>query len=43
VQPSPTCPSAVAANVDDIAGLPLAAGRATATLPVTASIYQPAP
>jgi hypothetical protein len=43
VQPSPTCPSAVAANVDDIAGLPLVAGRATATLPVTASIYQPAP
>jgi hypothetical protein len=43
IQPSPTCPSAVAANIDAIAGLPLAAGGASATLPVTASIYQPGP
>jgi hypothetical protein len=43
VQPSSTCPAAVAANVDMIAGLPLSAGHASATLPVTASLYQPAP
>ncbi len=43
IQPSPTCPSSVAANIDAIAGLPLAAGGATATLPVTASLYQPGP
>ena len=43
VQPSATCPAAVAANVDMIAGLPLAPGHASATLPVTASLYQPAP
>jgi hypothetical protein len=41
VQPSATCPSAVASNIDAIAGLPLAAGGASATLPVTASLYQP--
>jgi hypothetical protein len=43
IQPSSTCPAAVAANVDMIAGLPLSAGQASASLPVTASIYQPAP
>ena len=43
IQPSPTCPSAVASNIDAIAGLPLAPGGASATLPVTASIYQPGP
>jgi hypothetical protein len=43
IQPSATCPAAVAANVDMIAGLPLSAGHASATLPVTASLYQPAP
>ncbi len=43
VQPSPTCPAAVAANVDMIAGLPLSAGHASASLPVTASLYQPVP
>jgi hypothetical protein len=43
LQPSTTCPAAVAANVDMIAGLPLTAGHASATLPVSASLYQPAP
>jgi hypothetical protein len=43
IQPSPTCPSAVASNIDAIAGLPLAAGGASATLPATASLYQPGP
>lgn len=43
VQPSTTCPAPVAANVDKIAGLPLSPGHASATLPVTASLYQPAP
>ncbi len=43
VQPSSTCPAAVAANVDMIAGLPLSAGHASASLPVTASLYQPVP
>jgi hypothetical protein len=39
--PSPSCPASVAANIDDIAGLPLPPGRASASLPVTASLYQP--
>ncbi len=39
--PSPSCPASVAANIDDIAGLPLPPGRASANLPVTASLYQP--
>ncbi len=43
LQPSPTCPAAVAANVDLIAGLPLAAGHANTLLPIAASLYQPAP
>jgi hypothetical protein len=43
LQPSTTCPAAVAANVDMIAGLPLSPGHASATLPVMASLYQPAP
>jgi hypothetical protein len=43
VQPSTTCPAAVAANVDALAGLPLSPGQASATLPVIASLYQPAP
>ncbi len=41
VTPSPSCPASVAANIDDIAGLPLPAGRSSATLPITASLYQP--
>ncbi len=43
VTPSPSCPASVAANVDDIAGLPLPPGRASASLPITASLYQPPP
>ena len=39
--PSPSCPASVAANIDDIAGLPLSPGRASASLPITASLYQP--
>lgn len=42
VQVSPTCPAGVPANIDDIVGLPIAPGGASATLPVTASLYQPA-
>jgi hypothetical protein len=43
VQSSPTCAGAVPANLDQIAGLPIRPGGATATLPATTSIYQPAP
>ena len=43
VQPSPTCAGAVPANLDQIAGLPIPPGGATATLPATTSIYQPGP
>ena len=43
VQGSATCPGSVPANIDAIAGLPLSPGAATATLPVSASLYQPAP
>jgi hypothetical protein len=39
--PSPSCPASVAANIDDIAGLPLPPGQASASLPITASLYQP--
>ncbi|HMK62179.1 MAG TPA: hypothetical protein VK386_01055 [Acidimicrobiales bacterium] len=39
---SPTCPAEIASSVDTIAGLPLAPGQASVTLPVTASLYQPA-
>jgi hypothetical protein len=39
--PSPSCPASVAANIDDIIGLPLPPGRASASLPLTASLYQP--
>ena len=42
IQSSPTCPGAVPANIDAIAGLPLSPGAASATLPVTAALYQPA-
>ncbi|HTT87176.1 MAG TPA: hypothetical protein VMF60_07405 [Acidimicrobiales bacterium] len=42
VQSSPTCPGALPANVDAIAGLPMAPGGASISLPVTASLYQPA-
>jgi len=42
IAPSATCPGAVVANIDAIAGLPLASGAASATLPVTAALYQPA-
>jgi hypothetical protein len=41
VTPSPTCPASVAANIDAIAGLPLSPGQASASLPITASLYQP--
>jgi hypothetical protein len=41
VTPSPSCPASVAANIDDIAGLPLPPGQSSATLPITASLYQP--
>ena len=41
VTPSASCPASVAANIDDIAGLPLPPGRSNASLPVTASLYQP--
>jgi hypothetical protein len=42
VQASPTCPAGIPANVDAIVGLPSPPGVATASLPVTASLYQPA-
>jgi hypothetical protein len=42
VQTSPTCPGGVPANIDAIVGLPIPPGGASATLPVTASLYQPA-
>jgi hypothetical protein len=41
VSPSPTCAGAVPANLDAIAGLPIPAGKASATLPATAALYQP--
>jgi hypothetical protein len=43
VQSSPSCAGAVPANLDQIAGLPIRPGGATATLPATTSIYQPGP
>ena len=43
VQPSPTCPAPVAANVEQIAGVPPSVGTSSATLPVVASLYQPGP
>jgi hypothetical protein len=43
VSASPTCPGEAPANLDAIAGLPLPAGRASASLPATASLYQPPP
>jgi hypothetical protein len=42
ITPSPTCPGSVPANIDAIAGLPIAPGGANASLPVSASLYQPA-
>jgi hypothetical protein len=42
VSPSPTCSGQVPASLDTIAGLPIPAGGATATLPATAALYQPA-
>jgi hypothetical protein len=42
VQGSPTCPGAVPANIDAIAGLPSGPGGASVSLPVTVSLYQPA-
>jgi hypothetical protein len=41
VKASPTCPGEVPANLNQIAGLPIASGGASATLPGTASLYQP--
>lgn len=43
VQSSPTCPANTPANVDAIAGLPLAPGQGHVSLPITASLYQPEP
>ena len=43
VKPSPTCPGQVPSNLNAIAGLPIAPGGASATLPGTATLYQPAP
>ncbi len=42
VTPSASCPGEVPSNLDLIAGLPIAAGGATVTLPATATLYQPA-
>ncbi|HXW34911.1 MAG TPA: hypothetical protein VEJ87_10070 [Acidimicrobiales bacterium] len=42
IQQSPDCPGAIPENIDEIAGLPLGPGQSTASLPVTASLYQPA-
>jgi hypothetical protein len=41
VSSSPTCSGQVPANLDAIAGLPIPAGKASATLPATAALYQP--
>jgi hypothetical protein len=43
VETSPTCAGAVPTNLDQIAGLPISPGGATATLPATTAIYQPPP
>ncbi len=43
VKPSPTCSGQVPSNLDAIAGLPIAPGGASVTLPATTSLYQPAP
>jgi hypothetical protein len=43
VKSSPTCSGQVPSNLNAIAGLPIAPGGANATLPVTGSLYQPAP
>jgi hypothetical protein len=43
LQPSPTCSGGIPANVDAIVGLPIPPGGASASLPVTASLYLPAP
>ncbi len=39
---STTCPGAIPTNIDAIAGLPLGPGQGSISLPVTASLYQPA-
>lgn len=41
VAASPNCAGGVPANIDAIADLPIAPGGASATLPITASLYQP--
>ena len=43
VRPSPSCAGQVPANLNAIAGLPIAPGGASATLPATTSLYQPGP
>ncbi|MGO9344190.1 MAG: hypothetical protein ACLP6E_17020 [Acidimicrobiales bacterium] len=43
VRASPTCSGQVPSNLDALAGLPIAPGGASATLPVTGSLYQPGP
>lgn len=42
VAPSSTCESGVAANLDEIASLPIRPGQGSISLPVTGSIYLPA-
>jgi hypothetical protein len=41
VKASPDCAGQVPANLNQLAGLPIAPGGATASLPATTSIYQP--
>lgn len=41
VQASPSCSGAVPANLNAIAGLPIAPGGASASLPASVTIYQP--
>jgi hypothetical protein len=43
VQTTPSCPEGVPADIDAIVGLPSAPGGASISLPVTASLYLPAP
>jgi hypothetical protein len=43
VSASPTCAGQVPGSLDAIAALPIPAGGASISLPVTASLYQPAP
>jgi hypothetical protein len=42
VQSSPSCTGAVPANLNELAGLPIAPGGASASLPASVTLYQPA-